>query len=277
MKKFFDKCKQWMKTSEFKANFWTILLTIFILIPFIILFITIMMQFSYLTSFFWIAILIMLIVLVVTIAFSGVIYAKLYNNYMEKSLLKKEYLSIFLKELIGPLSLGLFITGIIIFIDQLTKLIAINELLETESVVFIKNFLNWRLAYNKGAAWSMCSGHMNILAIVSLIATFVILYFMKDFDIKKRPLYSIAISFMLGGTIGNMIDRFFRFEGVVDFIELGFMEFPIADSFLVVGTILLMISIILIDGTKNKKTDKNLKIEEVDFPEQPNSTDVLSK
>ena len=191
MKKFFDKCKQWMKTSEFKANFWTILLTIFILIPFIILFITIMMQFSYLTSFFWIAILIMLIVLVVTIAFSGVIYAKLYNNYMEKSLLKKEYLSIFLKELIGPLSLGLFITGIIIFIDQLTKLIAINELLETESVVFIKNFLNWRLAYNKGAAWSMCSGHMNILAIVSLIATFVILYFMKDFDIKKIPLYNL--------------------------------------------------------------------------------------
>lgn len=69
--------------------------------------------------------------------------------------------------------------------DQLTKLIAINHLSEIESTVFIKNVLHWRLAYNKGAAWSMCSGHTDILAIISLIASFVIFYFMKDFNLKK--------------------------------------------------------------------------------------------
>ena len=65
--------------------------------------------------------------------------------------------------------------------------------------------------------------------------------------------------FLLGGTIGNMIDRFFRMEGVVDFIELGFMDFPIfnlADSFLVVGTILLMISILFMDSLHLKKEKK---------------------
>lgn len=151
------------------------------------------------------------------------------------------------------------IAGCIVFFDQLTKLIAINHLSEIESTVFIKNVLHWRLAYNKGAAWSMCSGHTDILAIISLIASFVIFYFMKDFNLKKKPLYSIAIVFILGGTIGNMIDRFFRMEGVVDFIELGFMDFPIfnlADSFLVVGTILLMISILFMDSLHLKKEKK---------------------
>lgn len=259
MKKIFDKLKQLAKTSLFKASIWSILITLLIFVPFFILAIILFMQYSYLTLGFWLTILILMIIFIVIIAFSNVIYTKLLNNYENKTLPKKEYLNIFVKALLGPFGVGLLIAGCIVFFDQLTKLIAINHLSEIESTVFIKNVLHWRLAYNKGAAWSMCSGHTDILAIISLIASFVIFYFMKDFNLKKKPLYSIAIVFILGGTIGNMIDRFFRMEGVVDFIELGFMDFPIfnlADSFLVVGTILLMISILFMDSLHLKKEKK---------------------
>ena len=103
----------------------------------------------------------------------------------------------------------------------------------------------------------MCSEHTDILAFVSLFASFIILFFLKDFNITKKPIYSIAISFILGGTIGNMIDRFMSVDGVIDFIEFGFMDFPIfnvADTFLVVGTIGLMVSIIFNDFIIKEKT-----------------------
>ena len=67
------------------------------------------------------------------------------------------------------------------------------------------------------------------------------------------------MSFILGGTIGNMIDRFCSINGVIDFIEFGFMDFPIfnvADTFLVIGTIGLMISIIFSDLIIKEKNDK---------------------
>ena len=128
MKKIFDKFKQMVKTSLFKASLWSILITLLIFIPFLILTIILLMQYSYLTLGFWLTILIMMIIFVLIIAFSNVIYTKLLNNYEEKMLTKKEYLNIFIKELLGPFSLGLFIAGLIVFFDQLTKLIAINNL-----------------------------------------------------------------------------------------------------------------------------------------------------
>ena len=128
-----------------------------------------------------------------------------------------------------------------------------------DSVVFIKHLINWTLAYNKGAAWSMCSEHTDVLAFVSLFASFIIVFFMKDFNIKNKPIFSIGLALILGGTIGNMIDRFLSVKGVIDFIEFGFMDFPIfnlADTFLVIGTIALMISIIFTDIII-KKEEKN--------------------
>ena len=144
MKKIFDKLKQLAKTSLFKASIWSILITLLIFVPFFILAIILFMQYSYLTLGFWLTILILMIIFIVIIAFSNVIYTKLLNNYENKTLPKKEYLNIFVKELLGPFGVGLLIAGCIVFFDQLTKLIAINHLSEIESTVFIKNVLHWR-------------------------------------------------------------------------------------------------------------------------------------
>jgi signal peptidase II len=69
----------------------------------------------------------------------------------------------------------------------------------------------------------------------------VLIYFMKKYDSK---ILRTAISFILGGAAGNLIDRIFRPQGVVDFLDflIGSYHFPtfnVADSFVVIGTIVL--------------------------------------
>ena len=254
-----DKLKDLFKSNNFKASLWSIIISFALAIPFIIIFITCLLQYSYITYGFWFIILIMALIFVLITSFGGVIQKKLLNNYEGTQSTKKEYLNIFVKELLGPFSLGILIAVICIVIDQISKISAVQNLVYGQRVVFIKHLLNWTLAYNKGAAWSMCSEHTDVLAYISLFASFVVLYFMKDFNIKKKPIYSIGISLILGGTIGNMIDRFMSVEGVIDFIEFGFMDFPIfnlADTFLVIGTISLMVSIIFSDFIKPKQQEK---------------------
>lgn len=254
---FKEKLNTLFKSNEFKASLWSVLISFVIAIPFMIIFVISLLQNSYITYGFWVAVLFISIVFVLILSFGNVVYKKILNNYNESKSTKKEYLDIFVKELLGPYSLGIVIAVLCVVLDQFSKISAVKNLTYGESVVFIKNILNWTLAYNKGAAWSMCSEHTDILAFVSLFASFIILFFLKDFNITKKPIYSVAISFILGGTIGNMIDRFMSVDGVIDFIEFGFMDFPIfnvADTFLVVGTIGLMVSIIFNDFIIKEKT-----------------------
>lgn len=260
MKNLFSKLKEYIQTSKFKSGFFATLLSLLIAIPFIILLIIMLLQYSFVTITFWVTIFVATIIFSMILSFSSVLYTKLLNNYNNTVISKKEYFEIFKKEFLSGMSLALIIASFIILLDQTTKIIAVRNLRVGEAKEFISWLINWSLAYNKGAAWSMCSEHTDVLAIVSLIASFIILFLLKDFDIKKKPLYSIALAFILGGCVGNMIDRFFRADGVVDFIEVGFMEFPIfnvADSFLVIGTIILMISVIFFDSfdLKNEKKE----------------------
>lgn len=272
MKSFLKKCKEYFSQNEVKASLGMFAIMLVIAIPLIIIWITLLLQYSLITPVFWIIIFVVICLFALLIAFSTIVYEKLLANYENRKISKNEYKKKFLSELMGPFVTGFFLVAMIIFLDQFTKIQAIIHLDGKSSVVFIKGFLNWSLAYNKGAAWSMCANHTNMLAIISLIASFVILYFMKDFNLRKKPFYSLALAFILGGTIGNMIDRFFRPDGVVDFIETAFMDFPIfnvADSFLVVGTLLLAI-VVLFDlfQTSDKATKK--KTNETDDAKEEN-------
>jgi len=154
------------------------------------------------------------------------------------------------------------IVGIILF-DQLTKLYFDLNYVEGESKEIIKGIINFTLYYNDGMAFSWLSGKMQLLAWISLIAGIALSYGIKFFDLKNKKLilYNLAITFILGGCFGNMIDRFFRGDqGVVDFIEPMFVDFAVfnvADSFLTVGAILLAIHIVFIyEEPKKKKKDE---------------------
>ena len=91
-------------------------------------------------------------------------------------------------------------------------------------VNLIPHVLDSTLAYNTGAAWSMFSDATWLLAILSLVASAVLVYFITKNNWQRKKMYSTAITLMLAGTFGNCIDRIFACfnlrEGVVDMIIL---------------------------------------------------------
>ncbi len=105
-------------------------------------------------------------------------------------------------------------------------------------------------SHNTGAAFGLFQGASFILAIVAIVAiTLVLLYVLfayRRYPIGGNRLSMVALGLILGGIIGNLIDRL-RFGGVTDFISIGWWpSFNIADSALVAGTILLALSLLLL-------------------------------
>ena len=137
------------------------------------------------------------------------------------------------------LSLSIFI----ILIDQFTK-----YLMFFNYKIFInKDFLLFRLdlVKNYGAAFNIFSGSRIFLSFISIIFSILLIYLMLNKNtLKSIDLYSY--SFILGGTIGNGIDRILK-GFVIDFINLNIINFPvfnIADISINIGFIFLLYSIL---------------------------------
>ena len=135
-------------------------------------------------------------------------------------------------------SLSIFI----VLIDQFTKyLIFYNH-----KIFLNKDFLLFKLDFikNYGAAFNIFSGSRVFLSLISIFFSILIIYliFRKN-TLKSFDLYSY--SFILGGTIGNGIDRIYK-GFVVDFINLNIINFPvfnIADISINIGFIILLYNI----------------------------------
>ncbi len=148
----------------------------------------------------------------------------------------------------------ILIFGVMIFLDQWTKHYFKNRVLNNGDITVIDGFFYFTYTVNKGAAWSFLSDKawaqifFKVLTVVAILA--FILYFIYAF-IKKKKYLQVVILLILAGTIGNFIDRL-MYGGVTDFISFvfGSYSFPVfnlADCFLVVGVILLLINFLFID------------------------------
>lgn len=135
-----------------------------------------------------------------------------------------------------------------IIFDQVTKFWAANVLKNGDSIKIIGNFLRFTYAENKGAAFSILQNQRMFFLIITVIMLVIlaIIYF-RTKNISKLSKLSIAM--ITGGAIGNFIDRL-RLGYVIDFIDVrfgslyNFPVFNIADSFVVCGTILMIILIL---------------------------------
>jgi signal peptidase II len=130
---------------------------------------------------------------------------------------------------------------LIVILDQLTKFLITSKLTFTESIPVIKNFFHLTLIKNFGIGFGLINmpAVRWILVTVTIIIIFAILYYYKK--IPKNYLPVISTSLILGGAIGNLIDRIL-FGFVIDFIDFKFWPaFNIADSAITIGVIGLIV------------------------------------
>ncbi len=144
--------------------------------------------------------------------------------------------------------LSLCIAVAITFLDQFTKSLVIQYFFLHESLPIVPGFFDLRHIHNTGAAWGMFAGGYLWLALLSVIMLGVIVVFRKSF-LSKSILDRICLGFIVGGIVGNLIDRV-RLQYVVDFLDFycgshHFPAFNVADSAICVGVGLYIISQIL--------------------------------
>ncbi|GEL75950.1 signal peptidase II [Tenuibacillus multivorans] len=151
------------------------------------------------------------------------------------------------------------LTLIIIFFDQITKWMVKSSMELYESVEVIPGFFSITSHRNSGAAWGILEGQMWLFYIVTVIVIGIIIYYMQQYK-NSYPWLMVGFAIILGGAIGNFIDRIYLQE-VIDFIDVvifgyDFPIFNIADSALTVGVIFVII-MMLIDEMKKKGKNAN--------------------
>lgn len=148
---------------------------------------------------------------------------------------------------------------LVVFFDQLTKILIVKNIELHANIKVIPNFFYLEYTINSGAAFGMFQDNDFVILGIPFVAIILFLYLLYKSNFQEKKFFTLAISFMLGGTIGNYIDRI-RLGYVVDFLSFRFgsyhyPNFNLADSLLVIGAILLFIDIIFIETFNNKKVD----------------------
>ena len=138
-----------------------------------------------------------------------------------------------------------YITALgVLALDQLTKRLALGALELHHPEAVLGNFLRFTLAWNQGAAFSMPWGGPLFLTIVTAAAVVMVSIFIWKLG-KHSPLFLAGLGAILGGALGNLLDRF-MYGKVVDFIDIGgtgwrWPTFNVADIAITVGGVILVI------------------------------------
>ncbi len=165
-----------------------------------------------------------------------------------------------------PRRVGLLaaIAGTVVILDLLTKIIVVATIDPNQPVKVLGGLVYFSLIRNPGAAFSMATGMTWLLALVAIVVVIVIIRMAPR--LRSTP-WAISLGLVLGGAIGNLIDRIFRAPGilqghVVDFVSVFgpnaeyFPVFNVADSAITIGGISLVITALLgidFDGTSTRK------------------------
>jgi signal peptidase II len=125
--------------------------------------------------------------------------------------------------------LRLSLISVFIFtLDQITKQIALDHLATLEKYKIWGDFLQFTLVFNEGGAFSTRLGSTLFYAIASVIVMAFIIGFLYR-EAGKNKLLDLSLSLVVGGALGNLIDRI-RFSSVVDFVDVDFPDIHIGSS-----------------------------------------------
>ena len=158
------------------------------------------------------------------------------------------------------------IVVLLILLDQITKIIAFNYFYidgNSSIKIFGLNWLQFKFVFNSGAAFSSFEGNQLLLAIVSLVASIAIEYFLI-FKKSKDKILNTILLVILAGAFANGIDRWLAvfpdatgYKGVVDFIYVSwFANFNVADIYVTLGCITMIIYLFFFEERLKKNKEK---------------------
>lgn len=135
--------------------------------------------------------------------------------------------------------ISLFVLGI----DIISKQLVLNFMLEHQSIPIIINFFYITFAKNTGVAFSFLEGKVPLIIIMTSIIIILILKYIKSTNPNKYE--SVSYGLILGGAIGNLIDRII-YGYVIDFLDFNIFGYPypifnLADTSIVIGVAALII------------------------------------
>ena len=173
---------------------------------------------------------------------------------------------------------GALIIFITILFDQVTKQLAqayIPDLISGQqgNIVIIPRVLEFSYYQNSGASFGIFEGEQLFFMIITIIALAIFGYLFTDVNFKTKKVYSFAIAFFIGGTLGNAIDRAL-FGYVIDFLHFPFLT-PIlnlfgsnnfynniADIVLSAAIVLFAIDLFIMEPKRKKKEKENAIIDQ---------------
>jgi signal peptidase II len=153
------------------------------------------------------------------------------------------------------------IAAAVLAVDVVTKVLAVAELEGREPVALLGGLVNLVLVRNPGAAWSLATGYTWVLSLIAIVIVVVLIRVARRL---RSTGWAIAMGLVLGGALGNLVDRFFRSPGplrghVVDMVSLVrpdgtfFPVFNAADAAVCCGGVLLVLLALTgreLDGTR---------------------------
>lgn len=170
--------------------------------------------------------------------------------------------------------LWLLLSAALVGIDRLTKWLIVSNMQLSDTVNLIKigdkEILNFYYTLNNGAAFSKLSGQTVFLIVITSLVILWLLYLVIAKRVR-RPVYLCSIALIIGGGVGNLIDRIFNDGLVVDFIDVRIINFPIfnfADICAVCGAGLLLLTVI-VDEIRDLKRKRS-------SPENDEETEEIS-
>lgn len=148
----------------------------------------------------------------------------------------------------------------VIVIDQITKALARLHLIPGKPVPIIPGFLDLKLVFNKGAAFGMFPNWAPLFILVALVAIYAIVRLRRS---RTGSLcLSIGLGMLLGGAIGNLVDRVvFSARGVTDFLDIhiklgealfSWPAFNVADAAIVIGAVLVVVHVYIIEKRRSE-------------------------
>lgn len=153
----------------------------------------------------------------------------------------------------------IILVAILIALDQVSKYVIDKNFFEGDTLGVITDFFHITYVKNRGIAFGMFQGKLDIISVATVIAIIAIIYYLYK-DRNKMPiLEKIGFNFILAGAIGNMIDRVARgfVIDMIDFRGIWAFVFNLADVWINIGVLLILLEYFF--DNKKKKESVNLE------------------